>query len=155
MPSGGKLIALANPQELSNARSRRHVMNDLEPYVCLSEECAEPYRLFRDRASWLSHMKKEHTIQWTCAAPGHNPCFMSTEKAFEDHMRSAHSGAFTEAQLPWLEKRSRGPASAIFTFCFLCEHVPSEGDLQKESVLRGLNLERDFDRTRLFFRMSR
>lgn len=124
-------------------------MSDLEPYICLSEDCVEPHRLFRDRASWLSHMLKEHTIQWRCTAPGHSPCVMGTEEAFEDHMRSAHTGAFTEAQLPWLEKRSRGPASTIFTFCLLCEHVPSEADLQKESVLRGMNLERDYDRKRL------
>jgi hypothetical protein len=124
-------------------------MNDLEPYVCLSEECAEPYHLFRDRSNWLSHMQKVHTIQWSCTAPGHSPCVMSTGKGFEDHMRSVHSGTFTESQLPWLEKRSRGQASTIFTFCLLCEHVPSEGDLQKESVLRGLNLERDYDRRRL------
>jgi hypothetical protein len=124
-------------------------MGDLEPYICLSEECSEAHCLIRDRASWLSHMQKEHTIQWSCTAPGHSPCVMSTEKGFENHMRSAHSGAFTESQLPWLEKRSRGPASTIFTFCLLCEHVPSEGDLHKESVLRGLNLERDYDRRRL------
>jgi hypothetical protein len=138
--------------ELSNARLRRHVMNDLEPYVCLFEECVEPHHLFRDRSSWLSHMQKEHTIQWTCNAKGHSPCVLTSEKDFEDHMRSAHRQAFTDAQLPWLEKRSRGPASTIFTTCCLCDHIPSEGDLQKESVLRGLrlNLERDCDRRRLW-----
>src|SRR5277367_5366410 len=67
-------------------------------------------------------------------------------------MRSAHRQAFTDAQLPWLEKRSRGPASTIFTTCCLCDHIPSEGDLQKESVLEGLilNLERDCDRRQLW-----
>lgn len=124
-------------------------MNDLEPYVCLFEECAEPHTLFRDRAAWLSHMQKEHTMQWYCNAPGHDPCIMSTRKDFEDHMRSAHSGAFTEPQLPWLEKRSRGPASTLFTSCLLCGDVPSEGDLRKECMLRGENFERHHDRGRL------
>src|SRR6266498_3702658 len=124
-------------------------MNDIEPYICLFEDCGESRRLFRDRASWLTHMQKGHTVQWSCTVAGHAPCVMGTEKSFEDHMRSVHAGAFTEAQLPWLKKRSQGPSNVIFTSCFLCGHVPLEEDMLKESMLQGISLDREHDYRRV------
>ncbi|PMD20214.1 hypothetical protein NA56DRAFT_574238, partial [Hyaloscypha hepaticicola] len=103
----------------------RHVLNDLEPYVCLFEDCNDAHRLFRDRAAWLSHMQETHTKQWTCTAAGHKPCVFETEQDFEHHMRVDHAASFKESQLPWYKKRSQGPAASTFSACPLCGYEPA------------------------------
>ncbi|KAK0122810.1 hypothetical protein ONS96_009843 [Cadophora gregata f. sp. sojae] len=85
----------------------RHVLNDLEPYVCVFEDCSDAHRLFWDRAAWLSHMQDTHTRQWTCRAPGHKVIIFETEDGFEDHIRLDHANGFKESQLPWYKKRSQ------------------------------------------------
>ena len=90
------------------------------------EECAEPRRLFSTTADWLSHMQREHTLQWRCNAPGHLPQVFGKEQDFEDHMWSSHAGTFTESQLPVLKRRSIQPAAQTFLSCPLCSYLPSE-----------------------------
>ena len=84
------------------------------------EECTEPYNLFATTDAWLSHMQWEHTIQWRCNAPGHPPRSFGKEQDFDDHLRSSHTGTFTESQLPLLKRRSAQPASQTFLSCPLC-----------------------------------
>ncbi|KAH7380831.1 hypothetical protein BKA64DRAFT_630742 [Cadophora sp. MPI-SDFR-AT-0126] len=104
----------------------RHVLDDLEPYICVFEDCSDAHRLFRDRAAWLSHMQETHTRQWTCRAAGHKLLIFETEQGFEDHMRLDHANGFKESQLPWYKKRSQGPATSLFSECPLCGYEPAE-----------------------------
>lgn len=118
-------------------------MNDLEPYICLSEDCKNSQLLFRDRAKWLEHIKTAHISEWSCKAKGHPPFSTTSEQDFETHMRTSHLGSFTEKQLPLLKNRSQRSASAIFSYCPLCTHVPSRAELDREAVLRGSSLTQD------------
>ncbi|XMA19839.1 hypothetical protein WAI453_012630 [Rhynchosporium graminicola] len=102
----------------------RHVLNDLEPYVCVFQDCSDPNRLFRGRATWLSHMQETHTKQWTCRAASHRLVVFDTEIGFENHMRFDHAKGFKESQLPWYKKRSQGSAANLFTECPLCGYGP-------------------------------
>ncbi|MCJ1307424.1 hypothetical protein MMC25_001070 [Agyrium rufum] len=115
----------------------RHVLNDLEPYVCVFENCNDSHRLFRDRVAWLSHMQETHTKQWTCTAAGHKVCVFENEQDFEDHMRISHAAGFKESQLPWYKKRSQGPAASTFTACPLCGYEPAEEKINALNNVRG------------------
>lgn len=122
---------------LTETCARRHVLNDLEPYVCLFEDCNDAHRLFRDRAAWLSHMQETHTKQWTCTAAGHKLCVFETEQDFEHHMRVDHAASFKESQLPWYKKRSQGPAASTFSACPLCGYEPAEEKLNTLTKAKG------------------
>ena len=111
---------------------------DLEPYICMFEECAEPYTLFATTDAWLSHMQWEHTLQWRCNAPGHPPQYFAKEQDFDDHLRSSHAGTFTESQLPLLKRRSAQPAPKTFLSCPLCGHPPAESP---DGIISGTCLE--------------
>ena len=106
---------------------------DLEPYVCLFEECTEPHTLFATTEAWLSHMQLEHTIQWRCNAPGHPPQSFGKERDLDDHIRSSHAGTFTESQLPLLKRRSAQPAPETFVSCPLCGYPPAESPNRQNS----------------------
>lgn len=41
-----------------------HSWEDLEPYVCISEECAFPSPSFRSFREWQDHMISRHTHEW-------------------------------------------------------------------------------------------
>jgi len=105
---------------------RRHVLNDLEPYVCVFEGCKDPQRLFRDRSAWLLHQQEAHTRQWTCTAASHIISIFETEQDFENHMRYDHAAGFKESQLPWYKSRSQGPSATTFTVCPLCGYEPAD-----------------------------
>ncbi|RDW60544.1 hypothetical protein BP6252_11927 [Coleophoma cylindrospora] len=127
----------------------RHVLNDLEPYICIFENCKDAHRLFRDRASWLTHMRESHTRQWTCTAAGHKLRVFETEQEFEDHMRLDHARGFKESQLTWYKKRSQGPSVSLFTTCPLCAYEPSEDKITTLVAAKGIDYNQKYERVRL------
>ncbi|KAF2115388.1 hypothetical protein BDV96DRAFT_687329 [Lophiotrema nucula] len=113
-------------REAKPRRWRRHILEDLEPYTCVFEECSHDNTLFKDRASWKLHLQA-HRTRWVCTSQVHPGAqSFSSEHAYQTHMRMGHKGRFTEAQLPLLIKRSRVPASATFQRCPLCALVPDD-----------------------------
>jgi hypothetical protein len=38
---------------------RKHVFNDLQPYVCILENCTTPNRVFNQRRDWEDHLRQE------------------------------------------------------------------------------------------------
>lgn len=129
--------------------ARRHVFNDLEPYVCVFEDCNDAHRLFRDQAAWRSHMQETHTKQWTCTAAGHRLCVFETEQAFEDHMRFDHAAGFKESQLPWYKKRSQGPAASTFNACPLCGYEPAEEKINTLINAKGSDSKQKYQRSKV------
>ncbi|KAF1985819.1 hypothetical protein K402DRAFT_464139 [Aulographum hederae CBS 113979] len=107
--------------EATNPRKwREHVKNDLDPYVCLFEDCDHPLELYKHSEAWLKHMRQEHMLRWRCAAKSHKPEMFETRAAFEEHMRQRHKNTFSEKQLPLLAERSARPTGPTFVECPLC-----------------------------------
>lgn len=105
-------------------------MEDLEPYCCVFPQCIEQSVMYSDRKAWTTHMQTTHTTHWTCTSKAHKPCSFDTAEAYDDHMYTTHSEAFSEAQLPLLRKRSRVPTIVTFRECPLCGYIPSEDEMQ-------------------------
>lgn len=50
----------------SDRRWRQHIEQDLEPYMCLSEDCFRPPKLFASMNNWAAHINEQHSCEWAC-----------------------------------------------------------------------------------------
>lgn len=98
---------------------RTHVVNDLDAYVCLFDECDKPEELYTRSSDWLNHMHA-HTLRWRCNSKPHGTVVFPTQEQYLDHMRHEHSASFTEPQLRVLAERNGRPIGPMFDFCPIC-----------------------------------
>ena len=96
----------------------------MEPYVCLVDDCDEPYELFRHSDDWLKHLRG-HYLRWQCKTKAHGVQLFESQRAYEDHTREAHGNTLTPVQLSLLAERSTRLAQPIFTCCPLCGEAES------------------------------
>ena len=92
---------------------RDYLKNDLNPLVCLFEECRGAGGYFDATNDWLYHMQWRHILEWHCTlSRPSTECEMvfQTKEELEDHMNDDHAGTFTKAQGPLLAKRWVTPA---------------------------------------------
>jgi hypothetical protein len=61
---GGPRYSLPSPPVRSLTLFRSHFDKDLEPYVCISEDCNDPPQFFSNIKQWFTHMNTVHTTQW-------------------------------------------------------------------------------------------
>lgn len=45
---------------------RNHVFQDLQSYLCLTEDCPMAMERYSRRSDWIEHMKVEHWMVWSC-----------------------------------------------------------------------------------------
>jgi hypothetical protein len=112
---------------------RQHALKDIRPYICVVDDCQTPYALFQTTSGWLDHMQDEHSFsQWMCTSTSHdeNMPFNSAAE-FEDHMRTEHSEAFEDCELPMLVESSlvHLPWTETLLACPLCDDSPETGDM--------------------------
>jgi hypothetical protein len=119
--------------DLQLTKSRSHFNKDLEPYVCISEECQDPPIYFSTISKWQKHMKTIHTTHW--AQEVHKTkvwyCEMShasqsglkqynSAEELDQHLSADHSDILTPSKIKTKLRRnvlsqSRGPG-----ICPLC-----------------------------------
>ncbi|KPM38857.1 hypothetical protein AK830_g7711 [Neonectria ditissima] len=97
----------------------KHVMNDLDAYVCLFDECEKSGELYNHSSDWLKHMRA-HTLRWRCNSKAHGTIVFSTEEQYLTHLRDVHTASFTEPQLRVLAQRNGRPDGPMFEFCPIC-----------------------------------
>ena len=85
------------------ALSRKHVFQDLRPYVCTFREC--DLKMFPDRATWFEHEMQSHRLAWQCPFCPHSP--FESLAGFKLHLQKQHSGRFTEAAFSSLAQASQ------------------------------------------------
>jgi hypothetical protein len=73
---------------------------DLQPYICLQEDCSLPSVRYSTLGSWTEHLRNFHGHEWRCIFGCSDAFFQRT--SFEDHMLSEHSDLFTGEELPTL-----------------------------------------------------
>ncbi|OAA58663.1 Homeodomain-like protein [Cordyceps fumosorosea ARSEF 2679] len=83
---------------------KRHVFRDLQPYVCLREDCSVPDHLYPRRAHWMEHMKAEHWKIWHCAFGC--PELFESKKGLQAHLCATHGQEMSGAKLASLESLS-------------------------------------------------
>ncbi|KAM0420431.1 hypothetical protein ACHAPT_011852 [Fusarium lateritium] len=88
---------------------RAHFKRDLQPYVCISEDCTEPAIYFTSFSQWRKHMDQVHTANWArqIHAPKAWYCDLDPDEYnefrsaddFRKHITSHRDASFTENQL--------------------------------------------------------
>ncbi|KAH8781284.1 hypothetical protein F5883DRAFT_169984 [Diaporthe sp. PMI_573] len=99
--------------------NRRHVLGDLDAYICLFEQCEFPNELYNHSNQWLKHMR-EHTLQWRCASMAHAEFVVTSRDEYTEHMKTVHQSRLTDAQLRILADKSCRTPGKIFGSCPLC-----------------------------------
>ena len=86
-------------RSLTDKASRRHIFNDLNPYVCTFEHCDS--RLYSTRHKWFEHELEAHRKDWQCKVTG---CWRVFDAVglLETHVKTHHADSVTKTQLPAL-----------------------------------------------------
>ncbi|KAL7803945.1 hypothetical protein V8C43DRAFT_311799 [Trichoderma afarasin] len=108
----------SNIQAIGETDYLNHVKNDLDPYVCLFQECNQPDGLYKHSEDWLSHMR-QHSQCWRCSSHRELGSFSTREK-YMQHMRYAHDPNLSESKLHALAKRNARGMPKLFSSCPLC-----------------------------------
>lgn len=137
--SDPKVLEVCESSNEKNAlanNERKHVLQDLKPYVCTFEDCE--LKLFPDRHTWFSHELKNHRQEWQCyfcSKTSHRT--FDTSSAYREHLARHHPGTFAKDQeSALLEMSQRALAKLSPAECPFCEsweeqlrainqHVPS------------------------------
>lgn len=112
-----------------------HIRKDLDPYVCVFDECDTPYQIFSSSREWLAHMRSQHRMRWHCFATTHTLSSFESLDALEDHMRQAHAGQFSNEEISFLAENSGHPMKAVIEHCPFCQET---SDNTEEHVARHL-----------------
>lgn len=128
-----------NPKSLTPRAWRIHVDQDLEPYVCISEDCMDPPQYFKSEGDWMDHMQNRHSLHWSenihtkrwyCdySHPGQitKPLEFDEETEFVNHLKTDHAGDFTQPKIQGLVIRNRWTAKRDPFVCPLCDCVPDD-----------------------------
>ncbi|KAL7921713.1 hypothetical protein ACQKWADRAFT_321286 [Trichoderma austrokoningii] len=114
---------------LSESQWRRHIDRDLEPYICLSEECQDTHPAYSTFDEWYSHMGRHNprwyqkiypSSTWVCTICEFNPGVYSNPQALNSHLQESHHKTFTNEQLHVLSQQSKIKQSRAWDNCLLC-----------------------------------
>lgn len=126
-------------------RSQR--FKNLEPYVCISESCTDPFVSFKSFTAWREHMENVHTLEWArqvhkptvwyCDEDAHEYCEFINKDDFRQHLDSEHHGEYTDNK--YTRKLSRNTMSVprARNICPLCS-----ADILEILALRGPGVDR-------------
>ncbi len=73
----------------SSHRWKRHVMCDLEPYVCTFEICLQKNDMFGNREDWFNHEIQHHRFEYSCNVEDHES--YTDVREFTSHMDKEHN----------------------------------------------------------------
>lgn len=84
---------------------RKHVFQDLRPYVCTFKDCAEASKLFTSRHEWFSHEAGVHRLEWFC-----HVCSQTSPSAadFRNHLTNSIKMLFRNTRSTSLQREVFG-----------------------------------------------
>ncbi|ESZ91987.1 hypothetical protein SBOR_7644 [Sclerotinia borealis F-4128] len=105
---------IVDKEDLGQARWKRHILRDIEPYVCLFDGCEKSTMCFATVDDWINHMQWQHAVVWCCQVADHQATVYHSEDDFTLHLRQEHKTAFNESQLSMIVKKAVQPVSDLF-----------------------------------------
>lgn len=118
---------------------RKHVLRDLEPYVCTFSSCS--LDSFQSQYSWFEHELLAHRSRWYCSQ-----CIIPFESSdlLARHISSHHHEVVSDRQLSAIINHSKRPVESIqpdeCPFCpRLLEKVDSGSTLSEEPLAIDLD----------------
>jgi hypothetical protein len=111
--------------------ARKHVFNDLEPYICLLTGCKLGISTFKSRTEWMQHEFQTHRIgtEWRCTFCKETS---DSQEAFREHLVRAHIREVASSQIEELISASKriipcDPAKEMCPFCISAPAKTREG----------------------------
>lgn len=101
---------------------RRHVYSDLQPYICLWENCSLGRRMFSTRHEWLQHEQDYHGKIWSCSLGC--PDSFDNRHTIENHYLSHHIAQSNDIEKMLQASETQRPKSEPYE-CPLCSAVVS------------------------------
>ena len=101
---------------------RNHVILDLQPYICVFDECSLPDQSFDNKEDWLQHERWSHNVSWSCDGFNtHPPSTFHDRGEFQLHFKKFHSAIFSSPDIDRLVEVSATPSSRMFDHCPFCD----------------------------------
>ncbi|KAF2006121.1 hypothetical protein P154DRAFT_254087 [Amniculicola lignicola CBS 123094] len=97
---------------------KKHVLEDLQPYICTYGDCNLYNHFFESRDAWFKHEAQHHRIKWFCNTDNHPE--YEREEDFRIHMAKDHDTFMDETQFKLLSDVFRHPTRGIEGTCNLC-----------------------------------
>ncbi|KAH6972975.1 hypothetical protein BKA56DRAFT_734724 [Ilyonectria sp. MPI-CAGE-AT-0026] len=122
---------------------RKHVENDLDIYVCISQNCCNPTVYFKTFSEWYKHMKKAHGSNWSeeiyslsyfCNMPSCGYVKFTSKNNYVQHMNDWHPRQLTEVQMDMKLELNFTTKSRQPDYCPICNR----------NIFTGLKLRSDF-----------
>ncbi|SCO90474.1 uncharacterized protein FRV6_14602 [Fusarium oxysporum] len=129
------LHALPAQQVFDDREWQNHVINDLDAYICLFEDCDQPDVLYSHSDEWLSHLQ-QHRRFWRCASHRDLDPFRSSAE-YIAHMRDVHNSKLNDNQLRIMANRNSRKIPKMFPSCPLCGQDEDEVNGRLEDHLAG------------------
>ncbi|KAI4859353.1 hypothetical protein F4820DRAFT_453963 [Hypoxylon rubiginosum] len=134
--------ALPAQDVVDDKKWKLHVKDDLDAYVCMFKDCNSPHELYGHSSSWLKHMR-EHAMRWRCTSKSHGEVVCESRSDYLSHIKVAHQGKFSDAQLGILADKNCRVMGPLFKSCPLCGKEEVDGIMEDHIVghLRFLALK--------------
>ncbi|KAF8465065.1 hypothetical protein BDZ91DRAFT_728618 [Kalaharituber pfeilii] len=75
---------------------KKHVLEDLQPYICTYESCAQPDRLFISRKEWYDHELQDHRREWVCNLKHCRNLVFCSRSSFHTHLCWMHDDVLSD-----------------------------------------------------------
>ncbi|THV45988.1 hypothetical protein BGAL_0429g00030 [Botrytis galanthina] len=114
-----------------NARRwKQHLLEDLQPYICLFANCDRPGKSYSSFKDWQIHLNQPHYDSWIC--PLHSdvggnldeePLIFKRLANFEDHLNNYHSDLDASSKNDLFHRSTQ--LAVLSQRCFVCSEVLS------------------------------
>ncbi|KAL6786740.1 hypothetical protein J3E68DRAFT_447103 [Trichoderma sp. SZMC 28012] len=139
--------------EFKGDKWKKHLNEDFKPFVCLSEKCSEPLKMFATSRAWFSHMLETHgqnwhrevhlPAWWSCPLCNNQETTYPKSQDLSEHISRLHSDVFTEQQIQVIVHQSRLRAPRPQDTCPLCclsmndeQNTDQDGQLSRKTFLK-------------------
>jgi hypothetical protein len=103
---------------------RKHVLTDIQPYVCTFADCALHDHFFETQGDWYRHEMQSHRLVWSCNDKTHETFEKSSD--FLNHMDTAHHSEIRAEQILALSQVFQHPSTSPTGVCTLCHQATSQ-----------------------------
>ncbi|KAJ5610789.1 hypothetical protein N7510_007508 [Penicillium lagena] len=119
----------------TSRRWRKHLLEDLQPYICLFQNCDQHGKTYRSFKDWQAHLSEPHDQPLLCSLhpkpdSAEQSLFFDTAELFQEHL-NLHHPDIDQSTSAEIVHKSRQP-STLPNWCFVClSEQPSDITLQK------------------------
>jgi hypothetical protein len=116
----------------------RHFLTDLEPYVCIANECKQPTVTFALFQQWKDHMDSAHTPDWlehlqrrktwNCDVNPREDATFNSAAEFEQHVKSVHGDVVPSIVLATMLEQNASYTNRSILYCPFCGNTIDADD---------------------------